>query len=315
MSMYRHGRDLSFIPPFPTGAFWAVTPMFRPRLESEINIGIRIKRMPMKVNFHPKSLIASTLLLAALLQPIYAYSADNRSDMIVLCQKDSVSSNNSAKSFKATQLILPATLIAVGSFGACNKDFKRLNNTIKDGMDNLRGDHYLRIDDYVQYLPVASYLGLGFIGVKSKHSFKERLAVGLTSYLSMAAIVNTTKSLAKEPRPDSGTKNSFPSGHTATAFTGAELVREEYGTVAGVGAYTVATGVAFLRLYNGRHWFNDVIAGAGIGILSARIGYWLLPLYQRWFNWNTSTSENSIVLVPSYNHSEHLLSVNLVYTF
>ena len=36
-----------------------------------------------------------------------------------------------------------------------------------------------------------------------------------------------------------------------------------------------------LRIYNNRHWLNDVLAGAGIGILSARIGYWMLPVSRR----------------------------------
>lgn len=38
-------------------------------------------------------------------------------------------------------------------------------------------------------------------------------------------------------------------------------MREEYGFDMGIGAYTIAVCVAFLRLYNGRHWLNDVIAG------------------------------------------------------
>lgn len=53
------------------------------------------------------------------------------------------------------------------------------------------------------------------------------------------------------------------SGHTATVFIGAELVRIEYGGWYGAGAYTIATGVAFMRMYNGRHWLHDVVAGAG----------------------------------------------------
>lgn len=53
---------------------------------------------------------------------------------------------------------------------------------------------------------------------------------------------------------------------------GAELVRIEYGGWYGAGAYAVAAGVGFMRMYNGRHWLHDVVAGAGVGILSARIG-------------------------------------------
>ncbi|WP_290121359.1 phosphatase PAP2 family protein, partial [uncultured Duncaniella sp.] len=79
-----------------------------------------------------------------------------------------------------------------------------------------------------------------------------------------------------------------------------------------IGAYSVAVGVAFLRLYNGRHWLNDVIAGAGVGILSARIGYWMLPLYKRWFKWDSPCSD---IMVISYNPAEHSFSINLAYTF
>lgn len=213
--------------------------------------------------------------------------------------------------FKPTQLILPVSLIAVGSFGVCNRTFENVNNRIKENMACIRGNHYFHADDYIQYLPAVAYLGIGFTGVKAKNSFKERLAAGVTAYAAMAAIVNITKYSVKEKRPDSGARNSFPSGHTATAFTGAELIREEYGNLWGAGAYVVATGVAFLRLYNDRHWFNDVIAGAGIGILSARIGYWMLPLYRKWFHWDRNLKNAIVTAVPSYSGYERTLALTV----
>ncbi len=220
--------------------------------------------------------------------------------------------SDSPTSFRPTQLILPASLIAVGTFGVYNGFFRKMDVSIKEGMDNLRGNHYFHADDYVQYLPIAAYIGLDYIGVRGKHTLKERVVVGATAYIAMAACINTLKYTIREQRPDSYTRNSFPSGHTATAFTGAELVREEYGTWAGVGAYTVATGVAFLRLYNGRHWFNDLLAGAGIGILSARVGYWMLPLYRKWFGWSNGNME-CMALMPSYGN--RTLAINAVYVF
>ena len=48
----------------------------------------------------------------------------------------------------------------------------------------------------------------------------------------------------------------------------------------GIGAYTIATGVAALRMLNDRHWESDVISGAGFGILSAHLGY--LSHRHRW---------------------------------
>ncbi|MGI9525576.1 MAG: phosphatase PAP2 family protein, partial [Weeksellaceae bacterium] len=32
------------------------------------------------------------------------------------------------------------------------------------------------------------------------------------------------------------------------------------------------------RIYNDRHWITDVAAGAGIGILSTKIAYWMHPI-------------------------------------
>lgn len=228
---------------------------------------------------------------------------------------DSIAENVSLDTeyrFNAKQIILPASLFAVGTFGVYNGAFRKLDNAVKDGMDKMRGDCYFRVDDYIQYLPVAAYAGLGAVGVPCKHSFKERFAAGATAYIVMTALVNVGKYSFREKRPDTERRNSFPSGHTATVFTGAELMRLEYGTGLGIAAYTVATGVAFLRLYNGRHWLNDVIAGAGIGILSARIGYWMLPLYQKWFKWDKN---KTVVALPSYDYYDKSFSVNFAMTF
>lgn len=236
-------------------------------------------------------------------------------DTLSVCDLSAIDLSKSRDySFKAGQLILPVTLIAVGTFGVYNGAFKKLDIKIKKEMDNLRGEHFFRADDYIQYLPALIYLTLGSVGVKAKHTFKERVGIEATAYITMTALTNIGKYSFKEKRPDSGARNSFPSGHTATVFTGAELMREEYGLGIGIGAYSVATAVAFLRLYNGRHWLNDVVAGAGIGILSARIGYWMLPVYQRWFKWGNKGSD-TMIISPTYNIAEQGGSIALLYYF
>lgn len=204
--------------------------------------------------------------------------------------------------FNGRQLIAPAALIAVGAAGVWLPTFRQLDEDVKDGMTHLRHGHYFHADDYLQLVPAAVYFGLGFFNnVKTKHTFKQRLMVELTAFVAMAAITNGIKYTVREPRPDSGARNSFPSGHTATAFTGAELIREEYGNGWGAGAYIFSTGIAFLRLYNERHWLNDVIAGAGVGILCARIGYWMLPLYNKWFHWEDKPNKPLLTVMPSYD--------------
>ena len=103
-------------------------------------------------------------------------------------------------------------------------------------------------------------------------------------YLLSNIIMNTTvfplKKISHRLRPDSSDYYSFPSGHTAEAFTSAEFLYQEYKNVSpwyGVAGYAIAATTGYLRMYNNKHWFSDVVAGAGIGIASVKITYWLYP--------------------------------------
>lgn len=133
---------------------------------------------------------------------------------------------------------------------------------------------------YIQYVPVAMDFGLGLAGVKSRHNFLDRLVMGGMAYVSETILVNGIKLAVNETRPDGTANNSFPSGHTATAFTGAELTRIEYGWGWGGGAYGIAAATGALRIVHNRHWWWDCVAGVGIGILSAHIANWLMPPVQ-----------------------------------
>lgn len=78
----------------------------------------------------------------------------------------------------------------------------------------------------------------------------------------------------------------FRQDNTATAFMGAELLRREYWNVSpwiGIAGYAVAAGTGFFRIYNNRHWLTDVLAGAGVGILSVQAAYWLYPAISKTF--------------------------------
>lgn len=204
--------------------------------------------------------------------------------------------------FRPQQLVAPAVLITVGAIGVSNDWFVDLKNDWRDNLYDWRGDHRFHIDDYAQYLPIASNVGLGFVGVPARHPFRERLVVSATGYVTMQTIVWVTKYFVNEKRPDSNARNSFPSGHTAMAFVGAEMIRKEYGNAWGAGAYVFASGIGFMRTYNDRHWLNDVIGGAGIGIMAANIAYWVLPLERKILHWDSKSTEMSIV--PIYNSDD-----------
>ena len=82
-------------------------------------------------------------------------------------------------------------------------------------------------------------------------------------------------------RPDGSRYNSFPSGHTATAFMTATMLHQEYGWRSpwfSIGGYTAAAITGVSRICNNRHWLSDVVAGAGIGIGAVHLGYYLTDL-------------------------------------
>ena len=75
---------------------------------------------------------------------------------------------------------------------------------------------------------MAAVYGLNLCGVKGKHRIVDRSVILAMSYATMGILVNSMKFAFREKRPDSGARNSFPSGHTATAFMGAEFLYKEY---------------------------------------------------------------------------------------
>jgi hypothetical protein len=95
---------------------------------------------------------------------------------------------------------------------------------------------------------------------------------------------------------------------------GAEFLYQEYKDVSiwyGVAGYVVATGTGLFRMYNHRHWLTDVAAGAGIGILSTKIAYWIYPLIKRRIFKNKENT-NGIVM-PFYNRREYGLGLTITF--
>lgn len=154
-----------------------------------------------------------------------------------------------------------------------------------DHFRSLRNDFLPRFnrhaDDYMQYAPAAIMLGMKAAGVQSRSSWGRMLVSDAFSAILMGSVVNTLKRTTNVERPDGSNRHSFPSGHTATAFMTATMFNKEYGHKSpwiGVGAYGMATATGLMRMANNKHWLSDVLTGAGIGILSTEIGYYLADL-------------------------------------
>jgi membrane-associated phospholipid phosphatase len=167
---------------------------------------------------------------------------------------------------------------------AIKSDFlQHINTDIRDEFTE-DIDEKVTIDDFSQYAPAVAVYALNNIGVGGRHDLRDRSIILATGYAMMATTVLVLKPATRFQRPDGTSFNSFPSGHTATAFLGAEFLWQEYKDVSvwyGITGYAVAAGTGYFRMYNGRHWLSDVAMGAGIGILSAKAAYWMFPYLNR----------------------------------
>ena len=66
-----------------------------------------------------------------------------------------------------------------------------------------------------------------------------------------------------------------------------------------MGGYSVATATAAIRVLGKKHWMSDVVAGAGVGIVSTELAYWAYPLVHRLL---LRGLQNRAMVVPLYSN-------------
>ena len=93
-----------------------------------------------------------------------------------------------------------------------------------------------------------------------------------STFISTGVIVWGMKEIIGRKRPlDEVVGNpAFPSGHTAYAFAGATLLGNRYPKLR-IPLYIGAGVVGFTRIYLGRHYLSDVIAGAAVGTITGAL--------------------------------------------
>jgi membrane-associated phospholipid phosphatase len=89
------------------------------------------------------------------------------------------------------------------------------------------------------------------------------------SYGSTMAATYILKYTIREKRPDSDNRDSFPSGHTSSAFAGASFIQQRYGWKYSILPYLAAVYTGYSRVHSNRHHPIDVYAGAALGMLSS----------------------------------------------
>jgi membrane-associated phospholipid phosphatase len=210
------------------------------------------------------------------------------------------SKQNIIRNENVTPYVIPAACIGYGFVAQHNKLLEKIDHNINADIREDRPGFATHIDNYLQYTPVAAVYTLNFMGIKGKNNFIDRTAIYVISNGIMSASVTLFKKKMHRLRPDGSSYTSFPSGHTATAFGEAEFLAQEYNNVSlwyGITGYTFASATGILRMYNNAHWFSDVVAGAGFGILSTKVAYLIYPyLKHKIFHDKTV----NILAIPTY---------------
>lgn len=189
--------------------------------------------------------------------------------------KDTISLTENPKSITYKQFIAPVALIS-GGFALKNTT---LNQNFQTDIRKIFGkDFHTKADNYLQYEAVLQIYGGKYLGFKPKNDFLHQTINIVIANAIMGVVVQTMKHGFKEERPDSSDNLSFPSGHTATAFTNASLLFCEYKDSSiwyASSGFLFATATGALRIANNKHYTSDVLTGAGIGLgVGLAVSYW-----------------------------------------
>ncbi|MBK5721041.1 phosphatase PAP2 family protein [Dysgonomonas sp. Marseille-P4677] len=211
--------------------------------------------------------------------------------------------------------IAPVGFITYGILSQENHLMKELDKSTNYEVTE-HFSHPMTYDNYLQFLPAASVYGLNFLDIKGQNDLKDVTLIMLTSHLIMAGTVNILKNTTNVLRPDGSSSNSFPSGHTATSFVGAHILFREYISFSpyiAFSGYLVSSATGILRVLNKRHWVSDVFMGAGIGILSVEISYFLLPLINNILYPNVNGVKKQLAIVPNLDRNQYGLGLSYVF--
>ena len=180
--------------------------------------------------------------------------------------------------FKPVTLIIPGTFLVYGALKPAVRGIQNLDNDIMAQVKKNYPDFHTNADDYLMWAPSASLYLMDAFKVKTKHSFKEHLLIDAGSIIITGGIGYVMRNVTVNIKEYNTQGTKFPSGHTANAFRGAEIIYQELKEnhkLLSYSGYLVAATEGALRIYNKNHLLTEVLAGAGMGILSTKLTYWV----------------------------------------
>lgn len=189
--------------------------------------------------------------------------------------QDSLSAKAPQDKLALKQFIVPATLITAGGLLLHTQANQNIQNDIRKEFGT---DFHTSADNFIQFVPVAQIYAGKYLGFKPKNDFLHQTINIAVANAIMGTVVTVMKHSFKEERPDGSNNLSYPSGHTATAFTNASLLFYEYKDANlwyASSGFLFATATGVLRIANNKHYASDVLTGAGIGTaVGLLVSYW-----------------------------------------
>ncbi len=184
--------------------------------------------------------------------------------------------SDSCPPLRIRETIVPISLLAYGSAKSFTPVIRQLDTDLRNNNSERHPNIGFNADDWIQWAPSTSVYALDAAGVKLKHRFREHLLLDAGSILITGGAGFVMRKISVRIDGFGIVDTQFPSGHTANAFRGAEMLRQEMSgrhPLLQWSGYLVAGLVAGSRLMRDEHYLSEVVAGAGLGILSTKITY------------------------------------------
>lgn len=223
----------------------------------------------------------------------------------VLAQKDSLKNENK---IPLLSYILPLSLITVGSALSGSEFEKDLKEDIRNSVGN---DYEFKIDDYIQYTPMAELYFFNALGFKARNNWFDMSKNLAIANFASGSLILALKKITDKTRPN-GAEYSFPSGHTNFAFTNATVLYHEYkdsNKIVAYSGFAFASTTGVFRMLNNKHWLSDVLTGAGLGILIGNLVYQFEPL-KDWHPFGLG-EENNIYAFPEFGNDSYGFRVTI----
>lgn len=224
----------------------------------------------------------------------------------VYAQIDTLQKGGKTRQEFFKSLIFPTSL---GVIGGIVKE-TNLREYIQEKVQSSRFRTNTTIDDYIQYVPIVELHVADLYNRKDFNKMFQTSKNLVIAELFTALIVQSIKHSVNIQRPD-GHDYSFFSGHTSQSFTSATALYLEYENTnkfLALSGYGFATTTGILRVTNNRHWLSDVLVGAGIGMFSARVIWYINPFP----NWKPFKS-HKVAIYPQVDGINSTAGIRVVF--